>query len=128
MRENPYYDSAITACKLNMYSPLRARKITSDGTLQPFIPLEMIGDVERLSCDRHSSGDVFFADGGLTVVRSEFLYDVKQNLLPFRWMGHRIHMIEQIPGGSDIDDYWQVAAMEAWLTKHGFTKDSTPYK
>ena len=125
---NEEYDSAITACKLNMYSPLRARRLTSDGFLEPFIPLDIVGNIEDLSCDRNSSGDVFFADGGLTVVRSEFLENVKRNLLPFRWMGNRIHLIEQIPGGSDIDDYWQVAAMEAWLTKHGFTKDSIPYK
>ena len=90
--------------------------------------VDIVGNIEDLSCDRNSSGDVYFADGGLTVVRSEFLENVKRNLLPFRWMGNRIHLIEQIPGGSDIDDYWQVAAMEAWLTKHGFTKSLTPYK
>jgi CMP-N-acetylneuraminic acid synthetase len=122
------YDSAITACKLNMYSPLRARKLKSDGTLEPFIPLEIVGDLGQLNCDRDSAGDAYFADGGLTVVRSGFLHDVKNNLLPFRWMGNRIHMIEQEPGGSDIDDYWQVAAMEAWLVKHGFSKTDTPYK
>ena len=39
-----------------------------------------------------------------------------------------IHMFEQYPGGSDIDDFWQVSAMEAWLKKNGFTKKKTPYR
>ena len=112
---------------ININNPI-ARRLTSNGVLEPFIPLDIVGNIEDLSCDRNSSGDVYFADGGLTVVRSDFLKDVKKNLLPFRWMGNRIHLMEQLPGGSDIDDYWQVAAMEAWLTKHGFTKDSIPYK
>ena len=105
-----------------------AEKLKKNGTLAPFVPFEIFGNPKTLNCDRDSAGDAYFADGGLTVVRSGFLHDVKNNLLPFRWMGNRIHMIEQEPGGSDIDDYWQVAAMEAWLTKHGFTENTTPYK
>ena len=45
----------------------------------------------------------FFADGGLTIVRAKALENIKDNLLPFQWMGERIGYIEQLPGGGDID-------------------------
>ena len=125
---NNNFDSVVTASKLNMYSPLRARKIDENGMLVPAVPLELVGKIKGFNSNRNSSGDVFFADGGMTVVRSDFLFDIKKNLLPFRWMGNKIHMFEQYPGGSDIDDFWQVSAMEAWLKKNGFTKKKTPYR
>lgn len=120
-------DSVITACQLNMFHPLRARRLADDGSLQPAVSLEVIGDPDEMNCDRGSAGDVYFADGGMTVVRAVHLENVKKNLLPFRWMGHRIGMIEQLPGGSDIDQGWQVAAMEFWLREHGFGETTTPY-
>jgi hypothetical protein len=29
--------------------------------------------------------------------------------------------------GFDIDDEWQIATMEYWLEKHGFSDTETPY-
>ena len=40
LREDQSLDSAITVCKYNWYSPVRARKINSKGMLEPFIPFE----------------------------------------------------------------------------------------
>ncbi len=127
LKSRPDFDSAITVCRYNMFTPLRARRLSEDGSLQPFVPLEALGDVKKLTCDRASTGDVYFADGGATVVRGHCLEDIRNNLLPFRWMGKRIHPIIQEPGGGDIDDPWQVAAMEVWLRRQGFSEGSTPY-
>jgi CMP-N-acetylneuraminic acid synthetase len=120
-------DSAVTVTRYNMFTPLRARRLAEDGTLQPFVRFEDLGDVEKFNCDRASAGDAYFADGGATVVRGHFLADVKKNLLPFRWMGDRIGSILHEPGGGDIDDPWQVAAMEVWLRRYGFSETATPY-
>ena len=56
LRENPKYDSAVTVSRYNMWSPLRARKLVDDGSLQPFIPFETFGDPKTLNCDRDSQG------------------------------------------------------------------------
>ena len=69
LRENSQFDSAITTSVYNMWSPLRARKLSDDGTLQPFVPFETFGDPANLNCDRDSQGDVYFADMSVSIVR-----------------------------------------------------------
>lgn len=127
LKTKPEFDSVITACKMNMFSPLRARKITEKGTLVPFVPFDCIQNKNLLSSNRNSAGDAYFADNGMTVVRSKCLANIHDNLLPFQWMGKEIHFIEQFDTGCDIDDEWQLVVLERWLANHGFTKTSTPY-
>ena len=62
LRRDPTLDSAVTVSRYNMWSPLRARKVSPDGLLQPFVPFETFGDPKTLNCDRDSQGDVWFAD------------------------------------------------------------------
>lgn len=127
LEASPAFDSAITACRYNMFHPMRARRIAADGSLQPCVPFDLVGQSDVMNCDRGSGGDAYFADGGMTVVRGRCLRDVKSNLLPFRWMGRRIAPILQPAGGSDVDELWQVPAIEQWLRQQGFTEAVTPY-
>jgi len=126
LRANPDYDSAVTVCCYNMWSPLRARKIGGDGLLHPFVPFEIFGDPKTLSCDRDSQGDVWFADVGVSIVRPRCLEDLSYGILPQKWMGQRIYPLKQW-GGCDIDFEWQVPMVEYWLRKHGFSNERTPY-
>ena len=98
LRENPDYDSAVSVSRYNMWSPLRARKINSDGLLKPFVPFETFGDPKTLNCDRDSQGDVWFADMGVSVVRPRCLDTIHEGLLPQRWMGQRIFPLKQWGG------------------------------
>ena len=126
LRNNPDYDSAVTVSCYNMWSPLRARKIGDDGLLQPFVPFETFGDPKTLNCDRDSQGDVWFADMGVSIVRPRCLENLEAGLLPQKWMGQKIYPLKQW-GGCDIDYEWQVAGVEYWLKKQGFTESKTPY-
>jgi hypothetical protein len=127
LRKNPEYDSAVTVSMYNMWSPLRARRIGSDGLLHPFVPFEAFGDPKTMSCDRDSQGDVWFADMGVSVVRPRCLENIHAGLLPQKWMGQKIYPIKQW-GGLDIDYEWQIPQAEIWLKKHGFTLKKTPYE
>lgn len=127
LETKPEFDSAITVCKYNMFIPLRARKADERGALVPFIPFEKMGDPSTMTCDRDSTGDCFFADGGMTIVRGRCLEHMEENLMPFKWMGKVIYPVVQEPGGGDIDYGWQVAAVDYWLRHHGFTETTTPY-
>ncbi|MBF0320220.1 MAG: cytidylyltransferase [Nitrospirae bacterium] len=118
LRENPTLDSAVTVSRYNMWSPLRARKIDSDGLLKPFVPLETFGDPRTLNCDRDSQGDVWFADMGVSIVRPRCLDNLEDGLLPQKWMGQNIHPLKQW-GGCDIDYEWQIPMVVYWLKKHG---------
>lgn len=117
LRENPPYDSAVSVSKYNMWSPLRARKIGSDGLLHPFVPFEVFGDPKNLNCDRDSQGDVYFADMGLSIVRPRCLEHLEEGLLPQKWMGQKIYPLIQ-EGGCDVDYEFQIAQTEYWVKKN----------
>lgn len=118
LRADPTLDSAVTVSRYNMWSPLRARRLTEQGTLEPFVPFETFGDPATLNCDRDSQGDVWFADMGLSLVRPRCLEALEDGLLPQRWMGRRIAPIESW-GGCDVDYEWQLPGVEHWLRAHG---------
>jgi len=117
LRENPDYDSAVTVSRYNMWSPLRARKIDSDGLLKPFVPFETFGDAKTLNCDRDSQGDVWFADMGVSIVRGRCLENIDDGLLPQKWMGKKIYPLKQW-GGCDVDFEWQIPMVEYWVRKY----------
>jgi len=117
LKKYPDYDSAVTVSKYNMWSPLRARKIGSDGLLHPFVPFETFGDPKTLNCDRDSQGDVWFADMSVSIVRPHCLEHLEEGLLPQKWMGQKIFPLRQW-GGCDVDFEWQVPQVEFWLKKH----------
>lgn len=121
LRKNPSYDSAVTVSCYNMWSPLRARKIGSDGLLQPFVPFETFGDPKTLNCDRDSQGDVWFADMGVSIVRPHNLDDLENGLLPQKWMGQKIYPIKN-EGGLDVDYGYQISQATWWLKTRGMAK------
>ncbi len=120
LRKNKTYDSAVSTSVYNMWSPLRARKLTKNG-LVPFVDFSYFGDVNKLNCDRDSQGDVYFADMGVSVVRPKCLEDMKSGMLPQKWMGKKILPIKS-EAGFDLDYDWQLPGVEYWLKKNGFKK------
>jgi hypothetical protein len=118
LRARPELDSAVTVSCYNMWSPLRARKITDDGLLQPFVPFETFGDPATLNCDRDSQGDVWFADMGVSIVRPRNLDHLDSGLLPQKWMGRAIYPIRNV-GGLDVDYPYQMPQAQWWLEQQG---------
>jgi Cytidylyltransferase len=114
LRRHPEYDSAVTVSCYNMWSPLRARKIGSDGLLHPFVPFEAFGDPKTLNCDRDSQGDAWFADMGVSIVRPKNIDHLEDGLLPQKWMGQKIYPIKN-EGGLDVDYPYQLPQAEHWL-------------
>jgi len=120
LRDDESADSAVSVSIYNMWSPLRARKINNDGYLNPFVPFDVFeGDPYKLSCDRNSQGDVYYADMGVSVVRPRCLESLHNGLLPQRWMGKKILPIKNW-GGLDMDYAWQIGMVEFWLREHGY--------
>ena len=119
LRKNKTFDSAVSTSIYNMWSPLRARKLMKDGSLKPFVPFETFGNPKTLNCDRDSQGDVYFADMSVSVVRPKCLEQMKNGLLPQKWMGNKIAPIPSW-GGCDVDYNWQIPTVEYWLRKNKF--------
>lgn len=120
LRDNPEYDSAVSVSCYNMWSPLRARRIGSDGLLHPFVPFETFGDPKTLNCDRDSQGDVWFADMGVSIIRPANLDNLEDGLKPQQWMGQNIYPLKQ-EGGLDVDYEYQIPQVEFWLKRSGIT-------
>ena len=116
LEKNSKADSAVSTSIYNMWSPLRARKLNSNGYLEPFIKLNNFDNIEEANCDRDSLGDVYFADMGVSVVRPRCFENMDQNLLPQKWMGKKIIPIES-EAGCDIDYKWQVPLAEFWIKR-----------
>ena len=121
LEKNKDIDSAVTVSKYNMYSPLRARKINNNGLLDPFVPFNTFGNPKTLNCDRDSQGDVYFADMGVSIVRPYCLENMKDGLLPQKWMGKKIMPIKS-EAGFDLDYEWQLPGVEYWIKKNIFGK------
>ena len=121
LKKNKRFDSAVTTSIYNMWSPLRARKLASNGSLKPFVNFEYFGNPKTLNCDRDSQGNVYFADMSLSVVRPRCLENLKDGLLPQKWMGKKIMPIKNW-GGCDVDYKWQIPGVEHWLNSNGFKK------
>ena len=121
LKKNKSFDSAVSTSVYNMWSPLRARKLAPDGSLKPFVNFEYFGNPKTLNCDRDSQGNVYFADMSLSIVRPKCLENLKDGLLPQRWMGKKIMPIKSW-GGCDVDYKWQIPGVEHWLITNGFKR------
>lgn len=124
LRQTPFADSVVSVSRYNMWSPLRSRRLNSDGFLNPFVPFETFGDPSGLNCDRDSQGDVWFADMGFSVIRPHCLENLSNGLLPQKWMGNRILPFIQ-EAGCDVDYDWQLPVAEWWLRKFSDLEEIT---
>ena len=121
LKKNKKFDSAVSTSIYNMWSPLRARKLMSDGSLKPFVPFKAFGDPKKMNCDRDSQGDVYYADMSVSIVRPKCLEKLHEGLLPQKWMGKTIAPIFS-EAGCDVDYEWQLPMVEHWLLKNGYKK------
>jgi hypothetical protein len=107
-----------------MFSPARARRLTADGEMKPFVDLKHI---ENVSSIRSSQGSVYFCDLSIQVMKPVCFEDMDNGQLPFKWQGKRSKAIET-DFGFDIDTEWQYVVIEYWLRKHGYTETTIPWK
>ncbi len=119
LERNKNADSIVSVSKYNMWSPIRARKINDSGFLDPFIKFEKMFSkgLKNINCDRDSQGNVYFADMSFSIVRPKCFDNMKNNLLPQKWMGKKILPFEN-DYGLDIDFKWQMPQAEYWINKN----------
>lgn len=117
LNKNSFFDSAVTVSRYNMWSPIRARKLSNDGSLEPFVPFGAYDNSKEINCDRDGMGDIWFADMGCSIIRPCCLEKLDSGLLPHRWMGKKIAPIYQ-EAGFDVDYEWQIPLLEWWIKKY----------
>ncbi len=118
-------DSAFSVCRYDMFSPIRARKISEDGLIKPFQNLKNFG--KSVSSIRDSSGGVYFCDLSVQVMRWRCFINMDEGMQPFQWMGKKSKALLN-DFGFDVDSEWQFKVLEFWLKQRGFDYDKTPYE
>jgi CMP-N-acetylneuraminic acid synthetase len=110
--DNPKIDSAVSVSRYNMFSPQRARILNKNKLLQPYLNKNQISIG---NCDRDSSGNFYFADMGVSIVRSRCFENMENNVPPQKWMGKKIAPIFS-ECGFDIDYHWQIPLAKYWIS------------
>ncbi len=124
METTDEHDSCFSVAKYDMFSPARARRITEEGEILPFIDLSLMDNVSSI---RDSQGSVYFCDLSIQVMKPICFERMDEGQLPFKWQGRKSKAIIT-DFGFDIDGEWQIPVIEYWLKKHGFTEISVPWK
>jgi len=117
LRNNENLDSAVTVSRYNMFHPLRARRVNSDGLLEPFVPFEHIGNPDKFNCNRDNQGDVWFADMGVSIIRPRCIENIKEGILPQIWMGKNIYPLKQ-EAALDIDYEYELGQAKWWIKEN----------
>jgi CMP-N-acetylneuraminic acid synthetase len=123
LKEKPEYDSAFSVSKYNMFSPARAKKVSADRTIAPFIDLDALGEISSI---RDSQGDCYFVDFSVQIMRRSCFTNMKDGQPPLKWIGKKPYALFN-DYGFDIDSEWQFVVMEKWLKDHGFTDTKSPW-
>jgi CMP-N-acetylneuraminic acid synthetase len=121
--EHPDVDSVTSVCECNMFNPVRARKVGSDGVIRPYVDLAKMKNVSSIRDEQESC---YFEDFGVQVLRERCFTHMGEGEQPFRWMGRKSYAIVN-DFGFDVDAEWQFVVAELWLREHGYTEASTPY-
>ncbi|MGD0201820.1 MAG: cytidylyltransferase [Bryobacteraceae bacterium] len=122
LRADASFDSAVTVSPYNEFSPVRAKRVTPEGTIMPYVDVNAIANA---SCDRDSAETCYFCDCSVWILRSQCM-QLENGILPFRWMGRRSMPLYQT-GGLDIDHDYGIAMTDHWLRARGFSENRTPY-
>ena len=72
---------------------------------------------EKILIATRLTGNVYFADMSFSIVRPKCFDNMKNNLLPQKWMGKKILPFEN-DYGLDIDFKWQMPQAEYWINKY----------
>jgi CMP-N-acetylneuraminic acid synthetase len=110
-------DTVTTISKFNMFSPVRALKI-ENNYIKNYIPNKIMEKYTSLSGDRDKTVDSYFSTHSCTVSKSTIFKKIKNNSMPFKWMGNKKSYIVQENCVGDIDYEWQLKVAEWWLQKY----------
>lgn len=120
---DPSLDSCFSVVRYNMFSPTRAKGLSANNILQPFVNLKYF---QNISSIRSSQGDVYFVDFTIQIMRPTCFVNMDEGTPPLKWMGKKTYGLE-VDFGFDIDEEWQIPVIEYWLKKAGFTNTKIPW-
>lgn len=107
-------DSVFSVCEYNMFHPSRAKQISDEGLVKPFVDLEALGPVSSI---RDAMKSVYFCDFSVQICRRSCISDIDRGQPPIKWMGQKsLPLLKDY--GFDVDADWQIVVTEHWLREN----------
>jgi len=107
-------DSVFSVCEYNMFHPSRAKQISDEGLVKPFVDLEALGPVSSI---RDAMKSVYFCDFSVQICRRSCISDIDRGQPPIKWMGQKsLPLLKDY--GFDVDSDWQIVVTEHWLREN----------
>ena len=119
LENNPTFDSCVGVVNADMFTPIRAKRISAEDELKPFIDLKHFGE---FTSNRDSAGNAYFIDMSLQIIKPHCFEEMEGNQPPFLWLGKKILAYEKDFGG-DLDAYWQYSVLETWIKNNQYSVD-----
>ncbi len=111
LEEDSSLDSAFSVSRYDMFSPVRARRLSEAGVIEPFSP-DLVD--EHSSSIRSASGQVYFCDLAVQVIRWRVLSEMDAGMPPFKWQGRKsLGLVNDF--GFDVDAEWQIPVVDYWF-------------
>jgi CMP-N,N'-diacetyllegionaminic acid synthase len=115
LMDNPELDSVVTVDERNEFHPLRAKKMTEGGLMEPFLEVE-----ENVSTNRQDLEPCYFLDHTFWALRVSSCFGAyTKGQQPWDFMGDRILGVPN-KGAIDIHTVEDLAYTEAWLREAGW--------
>ena len=119
--DNPELDSVVTIDERNEYHPLRAKRRSAGGLLEPFVT-----PVGKVSTNRQDLEPCYFLDHTFWALRVSTCFGKHTSgQPPWDFMGNRIYGLPN-KGAIDIHSVEDMAYTEAWLRQQGWTESTIP--
>jgi len=115
--DNPELDSVVTTDERNEYHPFRAKRMSDDGLLEPFVEVE-----GKVSTNRQDLEPCYFLDHTFWALRVSTCFgQYTHGQPPWDFMGNRILGVLN-KGAIDIHTKEDMAYTEEWLRQNGWSE------
>jgi CMP-N,N'-diacetyllegionaminic acid synthase len=119
--DHPELDSVVTVGEKNEFHPLRAKKKSANGLLEPFVPTR-----GKISTNRQDLEPALFLDHTLWALRVSSCFGTyTEGQPPWDFMGNRILGMPN-EGAIDVHSIEDIAYTEEWLRNHGWSEPEVP--
>lgn len=112
-------DSCVSGPVEKSVHPFRTRRLSLEGTLDPWMPAP-----RDTSSNRQSLDPCVILDGACRAMRVRKCFPPEGDP-PFPYLGRKV-LFEENPGGRDVHDEDDVWLTEVFLRRHGWSEEKTP--
>jgi len=119
LEADPEADSCVSGVIEKSVHPIRTRKLTAEGKLEPWLPIPA-----GTSANRQKLDPCICLDGAARVMRVAACFPLIGDP-PYPYLGQKV-LFEDNPGGRDVHDQDDIILIQRQLREMGWSDDAVP--